>query len=571
MRKLLWPFLIVILALIAIALLLVARQKPVTTLPPEEIKPTTGGEYVEGLIGSLSRLNPVLDYYNPSDRDVDRLIFSGLIRFDDRGIPQGDLAESWGVSQNGKIYNFTIRPDVYWHDGEPITSDDVLFTVDLLKDESSSVPPDVRDLWKEVDVERLDDKTVQFRLPEAYSPFMDYLAFGVLPKHLLEGMTFEEITDAPFNLAPVGSGPYRFDHLITENGEIKGVVLKAYEDYYLQRPFIEEVVFRYYPDAASALAAYKAGEVVGIGKVTEDILPSVLKEPNLRLYSGRLPEMTLLFLNLDNPKVPYFKEQIVRQALLLGLNRQGMVDQLLGGQAIVADGPVFPNTWAYYDGLERVNYDPDRAVALLKEAGFTIPAEGGVVRADEEGNRLEFDLVYPEDEKHASLAEAIQKDWEQIGVKANLIPVPYDELVNDQLSTHLYQAALADINLTRTPDPDPYPFWHQAQITGGQNYSNWDDRQASEYLEEARIMSNLDERAKRYRNFQVRFSQELPALPLFYPVFNYAVADEVKGVTMGPLFDTSDRFSTILNWYLVETASTEEAIPQETSSPTPAP
>jgi peptide/nickel transport system substrate-binding protein len=512
-----------------------------------------------------------MDYSNPSDRDVDRLIYSGLVRFDDRGMPLGDLAESWGISQNGKIYNFTIRSDARWHDGEPVTSDDVLFTVDLMRDENSSIPPDVRDLWEEVEVERLDETTIQFRLPEAYAPFMDYLAFGVLPKHILDGMTFDEIMEAPFNLAPVGSGPYRFDRLITENGEIKGVVLKAFEDYYLQRPFIEEVVFRYFPDAASVLAAYKAAEVMGIGKVSTDILTTVLKEPNLRLYSGRLPEMTLLFLNLDHPKVPYFKEQVVRQALLLGLNRQGMVDQLLGGQAIVADGPIFPNTWAYYNGLERVNYDPERAIALLKEAGFTIPAEGGNIRTDEEGNRLEFDLVYPEDEKHAGLAEAIQKDWEQLGVQANLIPVPYDELVNDHLNTHLYQAALADINLTRTPDPDPYPFWHQAQITGGQNYSNWDDRQASEYLEEARVTSDLDERAKRYRNFQVRFSQELPALPLFFPIYNYAVSNDVQGVTMGPLFDISDRFSTILNWYLVESASVEGAEPQETGPSTPAP
>jgi peptide/nickel transport system substrate-binding protein len=108
-----------------------------------------------------------------------------------------------------------------------------------------------------------------------------------------------------------------------------------------------------------------------------------------------------------------------------------------------------------------------------------------------------------------------------------------------------------DLNLARYPDPDPYPFWHQTQITGGQNYSKWDDRQASEYLEQARVVVDLAERTRLYRNFQVRFNQELPALPLFYPVYNYAVDKEVQGVRMGPLFDSSDRLTTLPSWFLI--------------------
>jgi len=109
---------------------------------------------------------------------------------------------------------------------------------------------------------------------------------------------------------------------------------------------------------------------------------------------------------------------------------------------------------------------------------------------------------------------------------------------------------LVDINLARTPDPDPYPFWDQAQINDGQNYAQWDDRQASEFLERARITINMDERAKNYRNFQVRFTTEMPALPLFYPVYSYAVDNQVQNVRVGFFFDPSDRFSTILEWYL---------------------
>jgi peptide/nickel transport system substrate-binding protein len=124
-------------------------------------------------------------------------------------------------------------------------------------------------------------------------------------------------------------------------------------------------------------------------------------------------------------------------------------------------------------------------------------------------------------------------------------------LVTEYLEPRAYQAALVDINLSRSPDPDPYPFWHQAQVTGGQNYSNWDDRQASEFMEQARVELDQAERARLYRNFQVRFTSEMPALPLFYPVYTYGVDAQVQGVTMGPLFDPSDRFATVTSWYLV--------------------
>ncbi len=549
MKRLRWQLLIVVLALAAIAVLLLGQQ-PVL---PESVtvKPTTGGVYSEALIGSLKRLNPLLAMYNSADRDVTRLLFNGLIRFDDRGVPQGDLAESWGIAADGKVYNFSIRPNAVWHDGQPVTSDDILFTIGLLKDESFPAPADLRDFWSQVEVKSIDEKTLQFRLSDPYAPFLDYLSFGVLPKHLLEGTAPGEMVDAPFNLSPVGSGPYRFDHLIVENDQIQGVVLSAFKDYYGGAPFIEQVVFRYYPDSRSALAAYQQGAVLGINQVTTDVLPAVLEEPKLHLYTGRLPQLTLIYLNLDNPELPFFQDVSIRRALLMGINRQKLANTLYQGQTILADGPIFPGTWAYYDGIEHLDFDPSQAIEALKTAGYTIPAEGGSVRTDKDKVPLSFEMVYPQDDFHKALAEAIQEDWAQLGVQVTLKPVPYEELISDNLETRTYQAALVDLNLTRSPDPDPYPFWDQAQITGGQNYGKWNDRQASEFLERARVTVDLDERTKAYRNFQVRFTNQMPALPLFFPVYSYAVDESIQRVSMGALFDPSDRFSTITSWFLV--------------------
>ena len=560
-RKLRWPILITLLALVVIAVLLLGQQPELLPIVPV-VEPVTGGIYSEGLIGSMVRLNPLLDFYNSVDRDVDRLIFSGLIYFDDRGLPVGDLADSWGISQDGTVYNFSIRPDAVWHDGKPVTSDDVIFTIERMREDDSAFPDDVRELWKLVEIRRLDEKTLQFRLPEPYSPFMDFLAFGVVPEHLLGGLSMQEIIDSSFNLQPVGSGPYRFERLLAGDGIIEGIELRSFADYYLNSPFIEQFNFRYYPDAQSALSAYRNGDILGIGKVPDDILQEVLAEPELGMHTGRMPNLNIIFFNLDDAQVKFFQDGNVRRALLLGLNRQRMIDKQMNGQAIQADGPIFPGTWAAYDGIEHVEYDLGAAISMLKEAGYTIPATGGSVRQAEDGLKLSFELV-DDGEPHQQIAESVRHDWAKLGVVVILKPLSSEEL-KQILDGRLHQAALVELNFSSFPDPDPYPFWHQAQVSSGQNFSRWNDRQASEYLEQARVTTDLAERTRLYRNFQVRFTQEYPALPLYYPVYRYAIDQEVQGVRMGPLFEPSDRFSTVTSWYLVTRRTTGQQ-----PSPTP--
>ena len=542
-----------LLALAAIGILLLSQQPISTSSPQEGDKPVAGGIYTEALVGSFGRLNPVLDAYNSSDYDIDRLIFSGLINHDSRGLPYGDLAETWGISQDGRSYSFAIRPDAKFHDGTPVTSEDVAYTVDLLRSPDLPIPADLRDFWGQVDVQVIDDKTIQFRLPEPFAPFLDYLDFGVLPKHLLEQFAPGQLVDAPFNLSPVGSGPFRFESVDAQDGDILGVTLRSFPEYYGAPPFLDKVVFRYYPDEASAVAAYDRGEVLGVSQITQKTLPEALKEADLNLFTSRMPRLTLVYLNLNEPGLPFFQDPTVRRALLMGINRRWIADRLLGGQAIIANGPILPDNWAYYDGIERIEFDQDGAIALLKQAGYTIPAEGGNVR-EKDGVPLSFELAYPEGELYSAIAERIQQDWASIGVQVDLKAVPYDQLISDYLEPRAYQAALADINFLRSPDPDPYPFWHQAQITAGQNYSQWDDRQASEYLEQARVIDDFEQRLKRYRNFQVRFASELPALPLFVPVISHGVDQKVRGVSMGPLYDFSDRFANITDWYLLTSA-----------------
>lgn len=546
MNRLRWQLIVVVLALVAIAVLLLSQQPILNAFTPA---PAEGGVYIEGLVGQPSRLNPLLDSFNPADQDVNSLVFSGLVRFDSWGNAIPDLAETWGVSLDGTVYNFTLKEGILWHDGTPLTAEDVIFTVELMTSPDLPVPDDIRELWLEVDAIAFDERNLQFRLPSRFAPFMDYLDFGVLPRHLLGGLTPGEIINAAFNLNPVGSGPYFFDELMTNENGIESVVLTANEDYYDERPFIDQVVFHYYDTSAEAYAAFERGDVLGVSQVSNDVLPQVMADPAINLYTARLPQISMVMLNLDSTAVPFFQELAVRQALAHAINRQWIVDEFLDSQAFLANSPILPGSWAYNENLVSIPFDMDQAIEILREADYVVPAEGGP-RA-KEGVSLSFSMVHPDDALHTQIAQFIQQSWAELGVQVTLQAVPYDNLVVDYLDTRNYEAALVDINLTDSPDPDPYPFWHQAEATGGQNYSRWNDRRASEYLEQARLETDVVDRARLYRNFQTHFNRELPAILLYYPVYNYAVSAQVNGVSVGPLYESSDRLSTLRDWFLV--------------------
>jgi len=565
MKQLRWQILVVLVTLGIVGVLLYTQQSsPVTGVVVQQ-QPEQGGVFTEGLVGSLGRLNPLLDWYNSADRDVDRLLFNGLVRFDEHGLPQADLAASWGVSQDGTVYNFTIRQNAIWHDGEPVTSDDVIFTIEMMQSAGSLYPQDIKDLWSRVEVTRLNEKNLKFTLPEPFVPFIDYLTFGVVPKHLLEAVPPEQMEQAEFNLNPVGTGPYMFDHLIVENGSITGVVLSISPNYFGTAPFIEQVVFRYYQTPGDAFDAYRQGDVFSVSQVSRDILQPVLEEPNLALYSSRMPQMGFVLFNLNNPDAAFLQDSVVRRALMLGLNRPRMINSIMDGQAFVADSPILPGSWAYYDGIEKYEYDPEKAISLLKGEGYIIPSTGGEVRA-KDGIPLAFTMTHPDDATHTQMAQAIQEQWARIGVRVELQPQSYDQLVLTTLASRSFQAALVDLNLSRSPDPDPYPFWHQAEAVGGQNYSGWDNRAASEYLEQARVTTDYSLRARLYRNFQVIFAKELPSLPLYVPVYSYGVDLQVQGVQVGSLYEPSDRLNTFTSWYLLTRRALESG-PAPTSSP----
>lgn len=567
-RKFRWQITIALGGMLLILGLLTGGQPPrAVSLEPE---PVAGGAYAEALVGTTLRLNPVLDFANQVDRDIDRLLYRGLVRFDSRGNPTPDLAEDWAVSADGTLYTFTLRADARWHDGTPVTADDVVYTFSKFQDPDYPGPEDLKAFWENVRVIALEDQAVQFQLPEPFAPFLDYVAVGLLPDHLLRGVSVTDLVDHPFHLEPVGTGPFQFDRFILEDDRIVGVSLVPSETYEGEGPFLERFEFRFYPSQAAAYEAYKRGEVQGLGQVGQAQLPEVLADPGLNLYAAPLPRLGLVFLNLKHPEKTFFAEKPVRQALLAAINRQWIVDKALQGQAILAVGPIRPGTWAYSDSLTPDPFDPVRAARLLDDAGWELPvgAEPGDQEylRSKEGVPLAFELTYPDLPVYQTIAEALQANWAAIGVKVSLAPVEPEALLEEVLEPRAFEAVLTELDLGPYPDPDPYPFWHDSQAESGQNYGGFTDRNISIWLEQARTNPDYGRRAQLYRSFQHRFQDQVPALLLYYPVYNYAVSSEIQGVSVGPLTDPSDRFATVERWHIL---ARRRLSPVQEPSPTP--
>jgi len=503
--------------------------------------PDVGGVYREAVAGRPQFINPLLAQYNQVDQDLTALIFNGLARSDGKGGLEPDLAQSWIVSEDGLVYVFKLKENIRWQDGEPFSADDVMFTLSLMQDPEFPGVPYLGNLWQTVTAEKLDDHTVRFTLPEPFPAFTDFTTIGILPHHLLKDMPARDLLNHPFNLSPVGTGLFKLDEV---NADFARLSANPY--YTGPQPRLAHLELRFYPSYQETVTAYESGEVQGIGYVPPQLIPAVQDIDSLNLYTARLSSYEIIYLNLqDEQNSPYFQDAEVRQALLSALDRQAIIDQALNGQGLVASGPIRPWSWAYNPEQTVAEFDPEKAAALLDEAGW-IDTDGDGIR-DKAGVPLAFTLLSGDDPDRIAVANATSEQWQRLGVSATVEVVGAG--LGERLAQHNFQAALAEVFLSG--DPDPYPLWHLSQIEGGQNYAGWNNDKASMLLESARAVSNQGRRNDFYFEFQEIFAEEIPSIILFYSVHTYGVSNEVHNVQLAPLTTPSDRFRTLADWYVL--------------------
>lgn len=526
---------------------------------PTKVIPARGGTYSEGVASNPQYLNPLLSHYNDIDRDLVALLFNGLTTLDERGVVVPDLAERWEAGADNLSYTFFLRPNVRWSDGAPFNADDVIFTVSVMQSDDYQWAPWLSALWKSVKATKVDEFTVTFTLSQPFAPFLDYTTIGLLPSHLWARYPVAELTSAQLNTRPVGTGPWQLTQIDADH-----VRLEPNPFFSGPLPYLSGIEFHFYPDTRRVLSAFSRHEINAIAHLYPDDVKSVLKEPELNLFSSTLPGYALIYLNLNSSNVPFFGDKAVRQALRAGLNRQQLIDEGLQGQGLIANSPIQPGNWAYDADVAQVSYNPAAARKLLADAGWTDSDADGI--SDKDGKPLRFVFLTTDAPDQVALGRLITQQWREIGVGVETQTTSFAGLAADYLSTHNFDAALVTWELSG--DPDPYPLWHSTEIESGQNYARWNNREADEAIEAARRTNDQTQRIELYRQFQVVFTDEAPALLLYHPVYTFGVESKVRGVTIGKLNRAADRFRTVSEWYIVtQRVSAGQAIRLDKSSP----
>jgi peptide/nickel transport system substrate-binding protein len=552
MRRIRWQVILLVVGVVLVLGVAICQFLPRSSQPAIESRPLdpTQNVYTEAIVGQPAAVNPLLAT-SQADRDLVALIYSGLTRLDDYGQPIPDLAQGWRVSKDGLTYTFDLRQDVTWHDGEPFTSADVDFTMRLLRDPDFPGSPELGAFWRTVETYALDDYTVRFVLTQPLAAFPEYAGIGLLPAHLLEGVDPASLAAGLSGLAPIGTGPLRLESLEERAGRFTARLI-PYAGFYDpdRRVQLGAVELRFYPNRDDAFRALRQGDVMGMGNLSAAQLDAVLASDTLSVYTAPTPYYAAIIFNQAQPeRLPFFQDSDVRAALAAGLDRARIVTDTLVRQAILADSPILPGLWAYDPTSRMPGYNPEAAAQRLDQAGWPLGEDG--IRA-QEGVWLAFELVVSDREADKALGRAIADQWKALGVDVSLKTVSADKLYEDYLEPRAFDAALIEFGQGGMADPDPYPFWHQSQIEGGQNYSGFDDRDVSEALEMARKEPNGVRRAELYRQFQQLFVARAAAIPLYYPAYHYAVDCRVAGVQMTLLAGPSDRFRSLPKWSLVE-------------------
>ncbi|MDP9236155.1 MAG: peptide ABC transporter substrate-binding protein [Chloroflexota bacterium] len=532
-----WPFFV---ALTAGVLTVALFWYFVLSDPKGEAVPASGGHYVEGVTQAPDRLNPLFTGTNDADADVASLVFSGLVQLGPDGTPEPDLAERWEITGNGQSYVFHLRRGIDWHDGQAFGAEDVVFTFKAITDPGFKGDPALADLMQGVVVTARDALTVEFKLEQAYAPFLAYLTLGILPKHLLQNLDANQLFNAEFNARPVGTGAYRFgkrtDH---------GVQLESNSTYYLGPPRISTIEFRTYPDSGALAEALRSGQVDGalLGPATSpDTLAALSGDPSLAVHDLVSNSYNTIYMDTRSP---LFSDKTVRRALFQAINQQSLIDDSAGGRGVPATTGISPNSWAYTPP-DMPPFDPGAAASALELAGWQRGRDG--VR-QKGGLRLAFAISTTNEAARVAVAEDLVRQWRAIGAEVQVRPLEAASFITDELLPRKFQAALAAID--PGPDPDPYPFWHSSQIAPpGRNLSDYSDPNIDDRLERGRQTTETARRKQLYAEFQDYLIAATPQIPLYAPVYAYVQRTNVQGFAGGLLFGPSCRFRNVREWYV---------------------
>lgn len=508
-----------------------------------------GGTYTEGLVGQPQHINPLLAPANDVDSDLVRIIYAGLYEFDSNLNLVPDMAASMPeISADGKQYTITLKDNLRWHDGAPLTADDLIFTYQTIQDPGFSSP--LRFSWNKVGLEKIDNLTIRLTLRESSATFIANLTVGIFPKHIWESVGSTNFALSKFNLEPIGSGPFQVTRIERgREGEIRSLQLESFAEYYKDQAYLDKLIFKFYETTDELIGAYQARNIQGLGYVPFDRNLFIKPRDSLQQIFLTLPQYQAVFIN-ETKNPAGLGDVKIRKAIAKSVDKQKIIEEVYGGAAEQAFGPILPGHLGYHEqipGAEMNIYDVGAAKSLLDEAGFKLDPETGF-RKDDQDRILSLRLVTNSFSPNIRVAEMLKSMWEELGIQIVLSIEAIADLEENFIRPRNYELLLFSENVGA--DPDPFPFWHSSQVRDpGLNLTTFSNGAADKLLVDARINQPAESRAEKYRKFQEIFVGDVQAIFLNRSVFVYNVPTKIKGVNLNTVVTPADRFADIETWY----------------------
>ena len=504
-----------------------------------------GGTYAEAVRGPLKSLNPLVAQ-SSAEQSAARLLFSSLLTYDTTGHIQYDLATSVTLDETQKIYTITLRDDAQWQDGQPITAQDVAFTVDLIKNPQVHA---TTESFQSITVKAIDKKTVQFELPSAYAAFKHYLTFPVVPSHILKNVAPSTLNEDQFSVNPVGSGPFTFRLLqnIDAANDRKVLHLVRNTDYYGGAVKLERFQLDVYESDDAIVNALKGSEV----NAATDLTVSASESFDTTRFAVQRKTIDAGVYALFNMTSPVLQDSNIRRALQTGTNTKE-VRATLGEQTPELYLPFFKGQVTGELPAAPV-YDNAVAAKYLDESGWKL-GDDGVRKKDNSPLRLRVVVMkHPDFERVTS---ELVEQWKQLGILAS-ITVADPESVSDRVAQNILQPRNYDVlvyQLTTSADPDVYAYWHSSQASQtGANYSNYNNAISDNVLASARGRNEPELRNAKYLTFARQWLSDAPAIGLYQSTVQYVANKSIRTVTGGQqLVGTTDRYAGISSWTVSE-------------------
>jgi len=349
--------------------------------------PASGGVLIEGVVGQPRFLNPIYGMLSDIDRDINQLIFASLMRYNEKGELVPDLLKEYKILENGKIFEITLKDNLFWEDGKEITADDVTFTLETIQNPDFKSP--LRALWVGVSVEKISEKKLLFKLKEPSVVFLENLTLQILPRHIWQDISAENFPFSIYNLQPITSGPYRIAEINQEKeGYIKSLTLLRNNKYHGEKPKIEKIIFRFFKNEEDLIKAAQKGEIKSFSILNPENYQRINSFKSFKEYRFFLPRYFAVFFNPEKSKL--FADKKIREALNYGTNKEEIVKIVLAERGRVNHSPILPEIYGFKAPEKNYDFDKKKAEDILREAGFSKNELGFLERTNQDKDNFQF-------------------------------------------------------------------------------------------------------------------------------------------------------------------------------------